>query len=272
MRSLLRSHADETGVNCHCFESEIRVWEVRVYVGCWADMFWRLNLVLLAAAFSLSLPRANAQMRGMHAYIGHNSAGRTGRIHASHRLPRKLFPGYVYPDLSGGYYSDVQYDQQYTEETTSPQVLITQSTAVEYSPQKIKSGPLLIELQGDRYVRFGGAETDRSGTSVHPDYAESTTAKPIREVFSAQKEHTEAPSGKTTPVVLVYRNGHREEISDYAIANGMIYAHGTYWQDGYWTKQIPLSALDPQATLQANQERGVKFMLPSAPNVVIASF
>jgi hypothetical protein len=52
----------------------------------------------------------------------------------------------------------------------------------------------------------------------------------------------------------------------------MIYAHGTDWQNGYWTKQIPLAALDPAATIQANQERGVKFMLPSAPNVVIASF
>jgi hypothetical protein len=70
----------------------------------------------------------------------------------------------------------------------------------------------------------------------------------------------------------VYRDGHREEIPDYAIANGIIYAHGTSWQNGYWTKQIPLSALDPPATMDANQQRGVKFMLPSAPNVVIASF
>ena len=74
------------------------------------------------------------------------------------------------------------------------------------------------------------------------------------------------------PAVLVYRDGHREEVADYAIANGVIYVRANYWQNGYWTKHIPLAALDPAATMQDNQQRGVKFMLPSAPNVVIASF
>jgi hypothetical protein len=123
-------------------------------------------------------------------------------------------------------------------------------------------------------VRFGGAEeTLGSGTGADPDYAESTVTKsPIKQTSAAQKTRTESSGAESSPVILVYRDGHREEIPDYAIANGVIYAHGTSWQNGYWTKQIPLSALDPPATMQANQQRGVKFMLPSAPNVVIASF
>jgi hypothetical protein len=236
-------------------------------------MCWRLWLVLLAATLTLFVPRSNAQMRGMHASLGHGVAGRIGRAHASHRPPRGLFPGYLYSDLSGDYYSDSQYDEQYAEEGASPQVVIMQPAAAENSSRKIKPGPLLIELQGDRYVRFGGAEeTDRSGTSAHSEYVESAAAKPIREVSGAQKERAEAPSAETTPVVLVFRDGHREEIPDYAIANDMIYAHGASLRNGYWTKQIPLSVLDSAATLHANQERGVKFMLPSGPNVVIASF
>jgi hypothetical protein len=237
-------------------------------------MFWRLSLALLAATLSSALPRSNAQMHGMHVGFGHGGVGRIGRVHTSHRLPRELLPGssYLYPDLSGSYYSDSQYDERYAEDSASPQVVIMRPTAAENSFQTIKPGPLLIELQGDRYVRFGGVEeADRSGTSAHPDYAEATATNPMREV-SAGKDHTEAPGAETIPVVLVYRDGHREEFPDYAIANGMIYAHGTDWQNGYWTKQIPLSALDPAATLNANRERGVKFMLPSAPNVVIASF
>jgi hypothetical protein len=72
--------------------------------------------------------------------------------------------------------------------------------------------------------------------------------------------------------MLVYRDGHHEEIADYTIADGIIYVRGNFWQDGAWTKRIPLSAIDPVATLQANQQRGVKFLLPSASNVVVASF
>jgi len=72
--------------------------------------------------------------------------------------------------------------------------------------------------------------------------------------------------------VLVYGDGHHENIADYAIANGVIYVRSNYWQNGYGTKHIPLTALDLPATVQANQQRGIKFMLPSAANVVIASF
>ena len=89
---------------------------------------------------------------------------------------------------------------------------------------------------------------------------------------ATQKERSESPARELPPAVLVYRDGHREEIPDYAIADGVIYVRGNNWQNGYWTKRIPLSALDAPATMQANQQRGVKFMLPSAPNVVIASF
>jgi hypothetical protein len=125
----------------------------------------------------------------------------------------------------------------------------------------------LIEWQGDRYVRFGGAALkDESGSAAHPDYAEPASARAAASPLAA------SPLKDQAPTVLVYRDGHREEIPDYAIADGVIYVRGSEWQKGAWTKPIPLSALDPNATLQANQERGVKFLLPSAANVVIASF
>jgi hypothetical protein len=130
---------------------------------------------------------------------------------------------------------------------------------------------LLIELQGDRYVRFGGAqETQDRATSAHPDYEAPAATEPPSS--ATQKERAAAQAAELPPAVLVYRDGHREEVADYAIANGVIYVRANYWQNGYWTKHIPLAALDPAATMQANQQRGVKFMLPSAPNVVIASF
>ncbi|MGA3090610.1 MAG: hypothetical protein ABSD75_18560 [Terriglobales bacterium] len=140
--------------------------------------------------------------------------------------------------------------------------------AFDDSRQNGKSAPLLIEWRGDRYVRFGGVgDTAGAESSAGADYAESTTVKVPMPAAQRQSQ-----VGEHSPAVLVYRDGHREEIADYAIVEGVIYVGSNYWQSGQWTKQVPLSALDAPATLQANRQRGAKFILPSASNVVIASF
>ena len=71
------------------------------------------------------------------------------------------------------------------------------------------------------------------------------------------------------PAILIFRDGHREQASEYAIIGATLYAQGEYWQSGHWTKTIQLSALDLPATMQANHDAGIRFMLPSAPNDVV---
>jgi hypothetical protein len=56
---------------------------------------------------------------------------------------------------------------------------------------------------------------------------------------------------------------------EYAIVGNTIYASGDYWQSGHWTKNIEVSALNIPATIQANHEAGIRFILPSAPNEVV---
>ena len=213
---------------------------------------------------TVSVPLLTAQMRG-----GMGRAASGGHVGFVRGVRRGVGPHHqMGPIYSGSpfLYSDYDLSEPYVpdnsvenpDESVSRQVAVMQHT-VEDSPRSTRPAPLLIEWQGDRYVRFGGIEqTGERGASEHPDYAESTI--------------TGAPAKPEMSAVLVYRDGHREEISDYAIADGVIYVRGNYWQVGYWTKHIPLSALDPSATMQANQQRGVNFMLPSAPNMVIASF
>jgi hypothetical protein len=77
------------------------------------------------------------------------------------------------------------------------------------------------------------------------------------------------PAQDLPPVVLVFRDGHSEEVRDYTIADGMLYARGDFYTDGYWNKKIDLFNLDVTQTLQANAAREVKFVLPSSPNEVI---
>lgn len=127
------------------------------------------------------------------------------------------------------------------------------------------AAPLLIELQGDRYIR----RTD-NGDGTNPAASQRDTvaeAKPAAGTIvrgGAAPPHIELP-----PTLFVFRDGHREESSDYSIVTGVIYARGQYWTNGYWSRQISLSLLDLPATFKANQERGVSFRLPNAPNEVV---
>ncbi|MFZ0798745.1 MAG: hypothetical protein WCA13_13390 [Terriglobales bacterium] len=236
-------------------------------------MIRRLSIALLAVA--VSVPFATAQMRGVGRPVSVAHAGfarGVGRHHGMRRFAPGIFAGW--PFLDSDYDPNAPY---LVEDAPPPQIVVVQPASADDSPRKIRPAPLVIEWQGDRYVRFGGTKgTDEGAISAHPDYAEPamTMTKPSLSAkqSSTHKERTQLQAGPVPPAVLVYLDGHHEEISDYAIADGVIYAHGNYWQDGYWTKRIPLSAIDAFATIQANQQRGIRFMLPSGPNVVIASF
>ncbi len=73
--------------------------------------------------------------------------------------------------------------------------------------------------------------------------------QPVRE-----EEHA-APSPAT---VLVFRDQHRQEVTNYAISGG------TLWvlSDHIAAKKIPINELDLAATTKANDERGVEFQVP----------
>jgi hypothetical protein len=129
-----------------------------------------------------------------------------------------------------------------------PAPVVTQQAA---PAQEVKpANPLLIELQGDRFVRL-------NGNDVNPPVAIGS-AQPIA------PEHAELP-----PAVLVFRDGRRQEISSYSIIGPALYASGSYWTNGYWTQKILLADLNLPATFEANQERGVTFVLPSSPDQVV---
>jgi len=69
--------------------------------------------------------------------------------------------------------------------------------------------------------------------------------------------------------VLVFRDGHKDEVSEYTIMSGTIYSKTDYWTTGSWTRKIQVADLDVPATLKLNRERGLKFALPGSPNEVV---
>ncbi len=141
--------------------------------------------------------------------------------------------------------------------------------------------PLMIELRGDRYVRVSGGEESSNNDSPSANYqqppiasAKNVHASPARpdvispEIGSASTAPVRSAED-LQPAVLIYRDGHTESVRDYAITGGMLYARGDYYTDGYWTKTVALANLNIPATLASNADRGVKFVLPGAPNEVV---
>ncbi len=133
------------------------------------------------------------------------------------------------------------------------------------SSQPLVPQPLVLERQGDRYVRVARTATNDEaaplnfGSKDAPMSTQSTRSPAI----------TASPANELVPAVLVFRDGHSEEVRDYTIADGKLYVRGDYYTDGYWNKKIELSSLDLSQTQQANANRNVKFLLPSSPNEVI---
>lgn len=63
------------------------------------------------------------------------------------------------------------------------------------------------------------------------------------------------------PTVLVFRNGHQQEVTNYAIMGDSVYV----FDKG--SKKIALADLDVPATVKANDDRGLEFKVPATPTV-----
>jgi len=191
-------------------------------------------IALLAVALS---PMSAAQMRGR----GGVAIGGTGFRHFRSG-------GFGYPL----FYSD--YGPESPPAAPAPVVIEKRAFQPDPKPQ-----PILIEWQGDRFVRYGGAQPGAQS----PDYAQVASLSPPAKVGQSEVAH-ELP-----PATLIYRDGHREQVTDYVITRGVLYARNDNPQNGSPLRNIQLSSLDLSATLKANQNASAKFVLPSGPNEVV---
>jgi hypothetical protein len=144
----------------------------------------------------------------------------------------------------------------------APQMFLAEPQPASPAPKPAES--LVLELQGDHWVRvtnYGQSEaTDQDSESALPPALPSTGLRQT----PATKPLSELP-----PAVLVFRDGHKEEIGKYLISGTTIYASADYWSTGSWTRKVQIAELDVPATLKLNQERGARFSLPSGPNEVM---
>jgi len=211
----------------------------------------RLLVALICAVVMVLMPDAIAQRGGGRSGFGHGVNVSFGGRPFSHSSGR----GAIF--LGDPFYADYPV----APVTIPPQYVVTPPTTTIDAAPEPKSEPLMIELQGNRYVRFGGTQQSAErGMNSAPDYADA---------LANSSSVPRSPQHELPPTVLIFRDGHREQIPEYAIVGSTLYASGNYWQSGQWTKNIQLSQLDIPATIQANHASGVNFILPSAPNEVV---
>jgi hypothetical protein len=222
-------------------------------------MVRRFIFVVMAAA--LLSPACIAQMRG-----GSRGSARGGRGFGG------SFRGHQHDAFARGYFvgdTAFLYDDYpfvpAMPESEPPQFVLMQPPAAAEVPS-VKIASLLIELQGDRYVRYGGvARQPQSDAGTRGVSTLETTSRPT--ITLPQTARQDLPR-----TVLIFRDGHREEVADYAIVGRVIYAHrasGDDDQNGYGLNNIQVSALDVPGTVKANRENGVNFALPDGPNQVV---
>jgi hypothetical protein len=130
------------------------------------------------------------------------------------------------------------------------------------APPAKSSGGMVLQLEGDHWVRMTSSGPPQIvGPAVQAPSASSAGTVAKNRVSGTTKAPGEAPRA-----VLVFRDGHQEEIGQYRIMGGLITVAADYWSTGSWTRNVPVSDLDVPATLKVNGERGTHFRLPSGPN------
>lgn len=170
----------------------------------------------------------------------------SGRPFAAARRQRSFYPGYAYgaPYFYSDYYEPYE---EYAPEAPPPPAPAP-APQIKAEPQP---DPVLLELHGNQWVRVNNFGESSKRTLAAATPAIQTAAKPL------------------PPSVLVFRDGHTEEVSSYSIIGQSIYTKANYWTTGAWTRTIPISDLNVPATLKQNQERGLDFALPSGPDEVM---
>lgn len=238
-----------------------------------------MRLITIFVLSAVLTPLAAAQrQRSAPAHAGF-ALGRTAHPTGFRRSPYTSLP---FPFLGDSLLDDL-YSTGYPVASQPPVILLQAASGIpadyssprEYDREPSPSDqPLMIELQNGRYVRVTTTPANGEALPLAPPPDPQPTKRTSRisnnpVATSHAPTIAASPAHDLPPAILIFRDGHTEEVHDYAIADGTLYARGDFYTDGYWNKKITISTLNVAQTQKANAARNVDFALPKSSNEVI---
>lgn len=209
---------------------------------------------VVALALLLGAPASLAAQRMGFAPRFH---GRSSGFHGEHFRHFGTARGYYPLGFFDPYYADYL-DTGYPVASQPPVIVVQPQVASAPEPPAAPMQPLMIELQGDRYVQVSGDQSSQSQMIDSPSPAKLVT-----------RTNDPISSGSNSPAILIFRDGHREEVTGYTIADGRLYVTSNYSTTGFWIQKIELSTLNVPETIAANSGGPHPFRIPSSPIEVI---
>jgi hypothetical protein len=137
-----------------------------------------------------------------------------------------FYPPYFYPPF--GYYSPFGWDMSYNQQ------------------QNTDATPNVV------YVPV-------PESSANAQQQQMYTPPPQQQAYAPPPPQADGPrdaAENAQPTVLVFRNGHTREVSNYAIVGSTLYVLSGK------NARIAIADLDVPATVRANEDRGVSFRVP----------
>jgi len=169
-----------------------------------------------------------------------------GNGFGNHRRRSGFFPGYYYP----AYTYAVPYQPLIDYSDTGD------DTGQAQPEEQYQGGPTIFDRRGSGSGRANQYVDDQRADDRRSD----SRNRREREVSEVPKPPAE-PEVEQTPTLLVFKDGHRLELQNYAIVGDTLYN-----LSGGGRHRIALSDLDLKTTVRENDDRGVDFRLP--PNTV----
>lgn len=179
-----------------------------------------------------SLNFGNVPTRRDFGFRGDHFGHRNGfdRRHHRHDDDDFLFPFF------GGYYAPYGYDYGYDD----PGYYADQGTDDSAQPSYYGSGPTIFDRNGAGRL---------PGPPPGYDYRAELNPPPAQDA---------GPVADQPDTVLVFKDGHEQEVKNYAIVGATLYD----LSDGR-THKVQLAELDLTATVKQNDDRGIIFQLPA---------
>jgi hypothetical protein len=234
-------------------------------------------IALPLGLLALTLPVSSARAQG-HGGFGPGLSGRAGSAFthrgaagprsATARRSHRFYSGPNYYPYYDPYFDSYYDSADAPDELPPPPSWQPAPPSAQATPSKPVES-VVMELRGDRWVRLTNYGVNDTGDQPSEPRSAARPAGTPSKSPAAFAQSQAPPITELPPAVLVFRDGHQEQISKYTIVGATIYVKGDYWTNGMWTRRIPVPELNLAATMQQNQQRGVKFSLPSRPSEVI---